>query len=99
MHRYNSDFISPNIDGYVNAFIRGKIKYNMNKYTLYTHTITRQTITVWAHTTTLWVNSPHYCCKTTFRAPCSPGSVLYNTNNHSVDTHNHCVDYLTLKHY
>ena len=58
MHRYNSVFISPDIDGFVNAFIRGKIKYNMNKYTLYTHTITRQTITVWAHTTTLWVNSP-----------------------------------------
>ena len=37
--------------------------------------------------------------KTPFRAPCSPGPAPYNTNNHSVSTHNHCVGYWTSKHH
>ena len=45
---------------------------------------TTQTKTLWADTTTLWVNSPQITRKTTFGPPCLPGPSPPNTNNQCV---------------
>ena len=64
-------------------------------------TSTTQSITVYVGTYNHFICklTSNYWSKTTFRAPCSPGSAPHNTNNHSVDSHNHCVCYLISKHY